>query len=398
MPPLKILLAHNYYLQAGGEDVVFSNEKNILEEAGHEVITYERNNSEIEHLSMVGKLSLLPTSVWAQDSFQDFNQIIERHKPQIVHLINTFPLISPSVYYASQRANIPVIQSIYNYRLLCPSAVFYRNGKICEECLGKAIPWPGIVHACYRNSRMGTATIASMLASHKLLGTWRKQVDTYIVATDFIRKKLIRGGLPASKIVVKPNYVSKDPGIRKGSKDFAVFVGRLTAEKGVWTLLEAWKSLPDIGLKIVGDGPLWDDLTSYHKVSGENNVEFVGRLSKEEMLNLIKEARFLVFPSEWYEGFPMILVEAFACAVPVIASNIGTISDIVSNGNNGLTFNNGDSIDLANKVKWALSNSEKMEKLGLNARKEYELRYTAQKNYEVLYGIYKSVILSKSSK
>lgn len=398
MLSLNILLAHNYYLQAGGEDVVFHSEKLILEQAGHQVITYERHNKEIENLSGLEKLSLFPTSIWAKKSFQEINRLIEQHKPQIAHFINTFPLISPASYYACQRANVPVVQSIYNYRLLCPSAVFYRDKKICEDCLGKLISWPGIKHGCYKNSRIGTATITSMLAFHKLLGTWQKQVDVFIVATEFIRKKLIEGGLPSSKIVVKPNYVSKDPGIRKTAKNFAIFVGRLTPEKGLWTLLKAWEQVPNIDLKIVGDGPLWDDISSRLKASGVNNVELVGRLSKEEMLRLVKEAQFLLFPSEWYEGFPMILAEAFACAVPVITSDIGTMSDIVLNRETGLTFNTGDPVDLAEKINWGLANPKQMGKYGLNGRHTYELKYTAQKNYEMLYDIYESVLSSKTIK
>ncbi len=390
---MKIALVHNYYQQPGGEDVVLDQEATLLRDAGHEVTVYSRSNDEIRDFTLLQKLGLPKKLVWASDTVRDVRKLLRTKKPDVVHFHNTFALISPAAYYACQEANVPVVQSLHNQRLMCPSANFYRNEAVCEDCLGKSLPWPGIVHACYRNSHTRTAAVAAMVSAHRWFKTWENQVDRYIVFTQFYRKKFIEGGLPADKIVVKPHFIHPDPGLRNTEPGgYALFVGRLDAEKGVRTMLRAWQGAKEIPLKVRGDGDL---LQEVNDAASHNHlqIDVIGRIPRNELITLIKGARFLVWPSEgYYENFGLVAVEAFACGVPVIASRTGVMAEIIKDQRTGLHFRPGDPQDLLAKVKAAWADPTALVRMGREARAEFEGNYTAERNYKMLMSIYEAAI------
>lgn len=385
-------MVHNAYRQPGGEDAAERAERELMLAAGHDVVRYTRNNREIDDYGPWRKASLAPRTLWARDSHRDLLDLLKREKPDVAHFTNIFPLVSPSAYYACRAADVPVVQSIHNYRVLCPAATFFRDGGICEECVEHSL-WRSVRHGCYRGERSATAVLAGALAFHRLRRTWSELVDCYIALTDFARAKLIAGGLPAEKVVVKPNFAHPDPGERTERGEYALFVGRLSREKGLDTLLRAWTRLEaELPLRIAGDGPLRRELEAEVARAGLAKVRLLGRLPREDLLKVVKGARFLVVPSSWYEGFPMVIVEAFACGVPPIASRLGGMSEIIREGTTGLHFTAGDAGDLARKVAWAWGEPEALEEMGHAARGEYRARYTAEHNYELLIGIYRRAI------
>ena len=386
---MKILMVHNSYQQDGGEDVVFENECQLLSAHGHEVLTYTRHNDEINGYGALAKATLPLRTLWAWDSAAQLRHIIERARPHVAHFHNTFPLISPAAYYACRDAGVPVVQSLHNPRLLCPAATFYREGKLCVECIGKRLSWPAIRHGCYRGSRAQTAVVSGMLALHSILKTWDRLVDAYIVFSDFYRRTFIDAGFQPEKLHVKPHFVVPDSGTSKPSKDYALFVGRLAPEKGVPTLLAAWDRLNpsfSIPLKIRGDGPL---LPQIPQLASGGSIQVVPRLSRQQLTVLIQGARFLVWPSEgYYETFGLVAAEALACGVPVIASRAGVMAEIVQHQRTGLHFTPGDPQDLAATIEWAWVHPQEMAVMGAAARAEYQLKYTPERNYEALLDIY----------
>jgi len=390
---VKILLVHNKYQQPGGEDVVFEQERNLLENAGHRIATYCRNNSEIDDSSLVKRLQLAKNTVASAQSRGEILQLLGKEKFDVVHVHNTFMVISPTIYSACQRAGVPVVQTLHNYRLLCPAANFYRQGHTCEECPEHGV-WRGVKHACYRDSRAATATVALMLMVHRSRHTWTEAVDSYVALSKFARRKFIDGGFPADRICVKPNFVQPDPGQRSnGGGNYAVYVGRLSAEKGPATLLAAWKLLGNrVPLVIVGDGPMYADLEKQAREHGLTSISFRGRLPRAEAQAVMRGARVLILPSECYENFPMGMAESFACGVPVICSRLGALEELVDDGRTGLHFTAGSSEDLAAKVNWAWANPERMREMGNQARREYENRYTAEKNYPLVMDVYSRAI------
>jgi glycosyltransferase involved in cell wall biosynthesis len=382
---LKILLLHNYYLQPGGEDVVFANEAGLLESYGHTVIRYRMHNQQV---SQTGALGLLSKTVWNRDTHSEIRNLIREHNIDVCHCHNTFPLISPSVYYAARKEGVPVVQTLHNYRLLCPKAVLYREGRVCEDCVG-AVPWRAVWHACYRDSRPASAVSALMLTAHRAAGTWRNAVDVYIALTEFCRAKWVETGLPADRVVVKPNFLLDDPGMGDGRGGYALFAGRLTEEKGVRTLLEAWKRLTrPVALKIAGSGPLAGEAAAAAEANPA--IEYLGSVDRDRMKGLMSNAAALVFPSEWYEAGPMTIVEAMACGTPVIASNLGSAGSVVADGRTGFHFAAGDPGSLARAIDVAWSSPDKIQRLRGAARKEFEKEYTASHNYRRLMEIYSS--------
>lgn len=361
---MKVLLVHNTYQQPGGEDVVFQQESRMLSDAGHQVIPYQRSNWEVQAYRSMRKISLAKRTLWASDTRRDFVQLLRDQKPQVVHVHNTFIMISPSIYSACYEAKVPVVQTLHNYRLICPGATLFRDGKVCEECVGSSL-WHGVQHGCYHNSRSTTAIVALMLASHRLRGTWEREVACFVALSEFSRGKFIEGGLPPEKIFVKPNFVHPDPDSRRGDGDWALFVGRLSPEKRVNTVLAAWKRLPHpVPLVVIGGGPDQPQLQAQAARDVLTTVRFLGQIPREQTLAAINNARFLVFSSEWYENFPVTIAEAFACRTPVIASRMGAMKEIVSDGRTGLLFSPGDPGDLAQKVEWAWTHPDEMRAMG----------------------------------
>ena len=388
---MNILVAHNYYQQIGGEEQVFLSECNLLESHGHRVYRYILNNDQIK---FTPPLELLGKTIWNWDVYREIRSLIRQHKIQIVHFHNTLPMISPSAYYAAKAEGASVVQTFHNYRLLCANALFLRDGKVCEDCLGKAIPWQGIQHNCYRGSKSASAAVVTMLTTHRLLQTWNRQVDAYIALTDFARDKFIEGGLPAEKIFVKPNFVDPDPGVGEGKGGYALFVGRLSVEKGIDVLLEAWAQLgTKIPLKILGDGPLASKVSeTTQQLPG---IEWLGRRPMEDVYALMQNAQFLIFPSKWYEGLPRTLIECFACGTPVIAANLGAMSSFVTHYETGLHFQPGDAEDLVTQVEWALAHPELLFKMRQNTRTEFETKYTSSESYQQLAKIYEQACFQK---
>ncbi|MBE9109967.1 glycosyltransferase [Nodosilinea sp. LEGE 07298] len=391
---MRILSIHNVYQIRGGEEESRDSEERLLRENGHIVDSYEETNHDIEQYS---SLQVALKSIWSQKSYHIVKEKLKRHPYDVVHVQNFFPLISPSVYYAAQSMGVPVVQTLRNYRLICPNSLFFRDGQVCEDCLGKPIPYPGVVHGCYRTSRAVTGVTAAMLTSHRLARTWQKQVDVFIALTDFAKQKMIEGGLPAQKIVVKPNFVNPDPGPGSGAGNFALYVGRLSVEKGLDTLIEAWRQLEQpIQLKIIGDGPLAPMVEqAAQELTG---VEWLGKKPIAEVHRLMGEASFLVFPSKWYETFGRVAVEAFAKGTPVIAANIGAIAELVENGVTGLHFEPGNAYSLAQSVKWMLNHPEHHAEMRHQARKTYLERYTSYQNYDQIMAIYKQAQLNANVK
>lgn len=389
---MRILMAHNFYQQPGGEDISFAAEQRLLVERGHSVIPYTLHNDAIEQMS---RLAVAVATFWNRDVYRSLDSLFETEGVQLAHFQNTFPLISPAAYYAARKHGVAVVQSLRNYRLLCLNSYFLREGRVCEKCMHTWAPWPGIVHACYRDSRAGSGVVAGMLTFHRLLKTWHNTVDAYIALTEFARNKYIEGGLPAHKIYVKPNFLSSDPGMRTGVGDYALFVGRLSFEKGIDTLLEAWTRLDGIPLKIAGSGPMVASMEKSIARHGLTKIELLGHLGADELVQVLKNARCLVFPSECYEGFPRTILEAFACGVPVIASNLGSMSELIVHNETGLHFAAGDAAGLAAQVDALWGDSAMQKRLGENARPQYTEKFTAESNYRMTMEIYESIIASK---
>lgn len=383
---VRILQVHNFYQQPGGEDQVYLAEFDLLQRHGDIVEQHSVHNDSITGESKV-KVAL--QTIWNHDSYARFQKAIERFRPDVIHCHNTFPIVSPAIYYAAHRAGVPVAQTVQNYRLICPAATLLREGRICEDCVGHSVPYPGVVHNCYRGSRLASATVAAMLTTHRLAGTWNTKVQRYIAPTGFVRSKLIEGGLPAARVVVKPNFLATDPGIGSGEGKYALFVGRLSPEKGLATLLRAWQKIPDIPLRIVGDGPLREFVAA--EAGKLPNVSAVGFKARPEVLQFVKNAALLIVPSEWYEGFPMTVVEAMGCGTPVVASRLGSLAEVIEDGVNGAHFEPRNSDGLALQVRRFLSNPAVLRDMRQTVRQRYEERYSAEQNYPQLRRIYEAM-------
>jgi glycosyltransferase involved in cell wall biosynthesis len=384
---MKILLCHNFYQQPGGEDQVFADEGRLLESQGHDVLRYTLHNDDIAHMS---RWSVAVKTLWNSRGHAELSKLLREERVDVMHCTNTFPLISPAAYYAARSAGVPVVQSLHNYRLLCPNALFLRDGRVCEDCLGR-LPLPAVVHGCYRGSRAGSAVLTAMLGFHRALRTWKRMVAAYIALSEFSRDKFIAGGLPADRIHVKPNFVAPDPGTGDGEGGYAIFVGRLSPEKGVETLLAAWRHVTAaIPLWIVGDGPLAGMVEQ--AAAGDSRIRWLGRRPPEEICPLVGEAACLVMPSACYEHCPRALLEAFAVGTPVVVSGMGAMAEFVEDGVTGLHAAPGDPVDLAGQVAALLTDPDRLARLRRNARCAYETLYTARTNYDRLLSIYQQAL------
>lgn len=377
MSKLRILIVHNRYQLAGGEDAVVDAEIGLLRSRGHEVEAYLRDNRELREM---GTLEAFAHTLWSRRTSRDMAQITRTFQPDVIHAHNTFALVSPSVYWAAARAGVPVVQTLHNFRLLCVQAMFLHDGHVCEDCLGR-VPWRGVTRKCYRNSGLQSAAVATMLGVHRAFGTYCDKVTRYIALNEFCRRKFIEGGLPASRITVKPNFVDIErPAAtpRRGG----LYVGRLAEEKGTDVLLGALRELPGMTIDVIGSGP------QQRRLETHPQLRLLGWLTPGEIYERMRTAAYLVMPSLWYENFPRTLVEAFANGLPVIASHLGAMAELIDHGRTGLLFEPGSARDLARHLAWAAAFPAKMRAMGENARAKYEAKFTPEKNYEQLMAIY----------
>lgn len=390
---MKVLFIHNYYQQYGGEDTVVKAEKNLLTSYGNKVTVYSRLNSRVYRYSFLKKVNLYLSTHWSKDDYFDIKNIIQKENPDIAHIHNTFLLITPSAYYACRDSGLPIVQTLHNYRFLCPGGNLYIKGLICEECLKEKSFKKSLANGCWRNSRLLTASVTRMLKYHIDKGTFKNSIDCYIALTEFSKNKFIEAGYDPKKMVVKPNFVSFDPAKREKVGKYILFVGRLSEEKGVWLLVNSWNKLNNLPLKIIGTGDLLKDLVKYSRMK-KLNIDFLGQKSHEDVLSYIKNAAFVVLPSKCYETFGRVIIESFACSVPVVATKLGAMGELIQDNKTGLLFKEGDRDDLVRKINYLWERKDLIEELGRNAREEYENKYTAEKNYDMLIKIYNQVIES----
>lgn len=384
---MKILLCHNFYQQPGGEDQVFADEGWLLESHAHEVLRYTRHNDEVEGMD---RWRLLQKTFWNPETYRQVRELLRRRRPAVLHCHNHFPLISPSIYYAARAEGVPVVQSLHNYRLFCPAGALLRKGRACQMCLRRHVAWPAVVHACYRQSRAASAAVAGMTAVHRALGTWKGMVQRYIALSEFSRRTFVEGGLPPDRIVAKPNFSRVDPGPGSGAGGYAVFVGRLSEEKGLSTLLAAWRRLAlPVPLRIAGDGPLAPQVAA--AAQADSRILPLGQRPSAEVPAILGSAACAVVPSLCYENCPRVVVEAYACGTPVIAARQGAMAEMVDDRRCGRLFEPGDPADLAAKVAefWA---TLPVPAFRAAAREEYQSKYTAERNYAMLMAVYQQAL------
>jgi glycosyltransferase involved in cell wall biosynthesis len=392
---MKVLLCHTYYTQRGGEDCSFDEERELLRAHGHRVIEYVRRNDELAQLS---PLLAAGATLWNRRAARDVARLIEADRPDVLHATNTFPLISPAVCHAASRRGVAVVQALRNYRLLCANSYLLRDGRPCEDCVGRSLPLAAIRHRCYRGSAAASAVVAGMQVLHRKLGLWQSKVDAFFTLTHFARRKFIEAGLPASRIHVKHNSVSPDPGVGRGDGGYAVFVGRLSPEKGVHTLLEAWRQDPSLPpLKVAGDGPLAAEVRA--ATAADDRISWLGHLSTSDANQLIGAATVLIMPSLWYETFGRTIAEAFAAGTPVIASNLGAMAELVADGKTGYLFEPGSAASLAATIRQLLARPRAdQEGMRASARQAFDRSFTPEQNYSRLIDIYELALAHAESR
>ncbi|SMD04695.1 Glycosyltransferase involved in cell wall bisynthesis [Novosphingobium sp. B1] len=376
-------MVHNRYQHAGGEDTVFANEAQMLREAGHEVVEHLTSNDRIK--STFDKLLASAGVIWSYSGYRSLGHALDIAKPDVVHVHNFFPYPSASLFWASARRGIPTVWTLHNFRVMCANGLLYRDNQPCTKCVtGNALP--AVLHKCYRGSRAGSAAVAAQIAAHRFLGTWKSKVTRFVALTEFAREQFVKAGLPAERIVVKPNF-TKVNSLTFQSRMGALYVGRLSAEKGLETLVRAWAKVGE-KLTIVGDGPLRGHL---QQLAGPN-VHFLGTMNSAEVASEMSRARLLVIPSVWFENFPMTVIEGMATATPILASNIGSLATLISDGVTGLHFNPGDEDDLARVANIALADDERLREIGRRAREHFITHLSSDKNRAILEQIYKDVM------
>ena len=386
---MKVLLVHNSYQQKGGEDSVFEAEYELLKNHGNQVKKFVFDNNDIK--SFKDKIFVSFKAIYNPNSKELFKNAIRQFRPDIIHVHNLFYLASPSILYEANRQNIPVVLTLHNYRLICAGALLLRNAKPCELCTKMIFPVYGIINRCYQNSLTKTTQIALTTSIHKILGTWKNRIQKFIVLTEFSKSIFLQSSLKPknTQIEVKPNFVQDyGTGEFNNRKDFFLFVGRLSVEKGIEILLKGFDH-SGFKLEIIGDGPLKKNVEKHCQ---ENDTStYWGFQSKAFIMSKLKTCLALVFPSIWYEGMPITILEAFSTGTPIIASDIGNINAIVQNGYNGFHFKTGDPAALNQKLKEVRGHKE-LQIYAENARKTYDSHYSPEKNYELLMDIYQKLL------
>lgn len=364
----------------------------MMRDHGHETIPFTVHNQEIDENR---KLQTAKNVIWNSNVYEELSQLAKRTRPDVVHFTNTFPVISPAAYWAFQSHGIPVLQSLHNFRLICPGSLLLRDGKFCNKCVAKSIAWPSVIHRCYRNSATASAVSTFNNSFHKAIRTWDTKIDKYIALSEFSKQQFIQGGISPEKLIVKPNFVLKPPSLPKTKSDFVVFVGRLSTEKGIERLIEAW-NLARIKFKllIIGSGPL-EEFVRAAEANSNGMIEYLGQLPHEVTMKILADAQIAVVPSISVETFGRAVIEAYSVATPVIGFDIGSIAENIEHGATGWLVENGNASKLCQQIEASLSDKNQLKSLGAQARRFFESRFSVEKNYEATIKIYQEVIDAK---
>ncbi len=392
---LRILQVHNAYQIPGGEDVVVANEKKLLEMNGNEVFSYSRNNDELKTMNAFQKLLIPFTAVYSFKTYREVKKLIRENKIDIVHVHNTLMVVSPSVFYAAFHCHVPVVQTLHNFRMLCPAGSYFRGDRICEECSEKGLQC-SLKYGCYRGSKAQTFVSAAILKIHRMLGTYRKV--NFICLTEFNREKLSRlneGGkqiVDMKKVYIKPNFTFQEgiSGEVQKAGDYFLVVGRVEALKGIDVVVKAFEKIPDQKLIVAGDGPMMAEMKAYIMDHNMSNVKFAGYLDKAKVQEKYRGAKAVIMASQCYEAFAMTIAEAYSNAVPVIAGNVGNLANMVEEGVTGIKFVYDSPDDLAAKI--LKYNTMDIAKMKQNAKTFYEKRLKPEDNYQILEEIYHKIM------
>ncbi|MEQ9220312.1 MAG: glycosyltransferase family 4 protein [Cyclobacteriaceae bacterium] len=392
---MRILLVHNFYKYSGGEDQVFDNEKDLLQKNGHQVFTFTKHN-EVELKNLRSKIKLLFSTHYNKNILGELRLAINEIRPEIIHVHNFFPLISPSIFYLCKQLNVPVVMTLHNYRLIYPNGLLFHNGKLDLRAITGNV-WYTIIRRVYRKSLLGTFVVSNMIEWNKKKETWNKCVDAFICLTEFSRNIFRKFGIEEGRLYVKPNFTSIDKsteGINEQNGNYYLFIGRLTEEKGILDLVKTWIDYNvKYELQIIGDGDLSEVIIN--KIDQQSNIKFLGKQDHNQVLKKLRSCKALIFPSIWYEGFPMTIVESFSVGKPVITANIGNQSFIVKNSFNGLHYDHFNSESLVTVLE-TLNDEHLYQRLCKNAFEDFMENYTEKRNYEILMSIYTSIIKKAS--
>lgn len=386
---ISVLAVHNFYRSANpsGENAVFEAETELLRSRGHKVCEYVRRSDDLSRVPLHDRIAALSQVAWSRKSYREIKEYVVSVGPEIAHFHNIFPLVSASALRACREAGLPVVQTLHNYRPICLNGLLFRGGNNCEDCVSHWFPFPGIVHRCYRNSLPYSAVAAATQVVQKQWRIWSTDVDLFIAPSDHLRQKYIAAGFDGRRIVIKPHFVEELPLSDGGRRDYVLFVGRLSTEKGLHTLIKAWRQLREIPLLVIGSGP--EERKIRQEAQGLNKVTFLGSLDRQVVRQYMQGARFMVLPSECGETFSMAVLEAFASGTAVIASGLGALPELITDGYNGLLFEAKDPEDLTCKVAWLWSHPREAASFGRAARSVYETRFTPDRNYRQLLDVYK---------
>lgn len=384
---MRVLLVHNFYQISGGEDSVVREEFSMLKKNGVEVKLFSVSNDDIKGMS--GKIAAALQVVYSPRARHRLAKELAEFLPDIVHVHNFFPLLSPSIFDACRYAGVPSVLTLHNFRILSPAALLHPHELVGRHSLRHSCWWT-VPKGIYRNSVAGTLVVAAMIEFHKRTGTWTRKVDRFVALTDLAKRVFTEAGLPAERIVVKPNCVARPPTYGDTGRYGGLFVGRLSEQKGIGIILRAWKEI-DYPLRIIGDGPL----SELVERNADDRIVYLGRLPRQAVQREMQAAKFLIVPSVRQEMFPMTVVEAFASHLPVICSDLPSLRDVIEPGISALTFVPGDANALAAQVRWALSNPSALDELSRRAHSIYEERYTPEANFNQLIRIYRSLSLDQ---